>query len=603
MAYLDYSPVQIADQSEGIRRLGDQLTDVVKMRAQRKQQEQQLQLQREQEERRVKQQQDNIDYQNRIIDQRENRDQRDFSQRQDERVANNRSAVAKAIADGNPQLAQQIAQGMVTYDPVTGKETGRGSLDQGPMRDVGPEPTVRPEPEMPAKEMGAAIPDILRSVPGMPPELAARLKGKVRPEPEAGALVGPIPSPEETRRAEIQRIAAEPASEEVPDVEGRIAGALAAGQSEEAKRKRYQTQFEAYREETPTIEPAMEAMDKFQADTDDRADEVRSFPQRQAQYAADRRSAEAERPFSLRYGEGPVTTLDVQSQRYSSRQAAAEDFLAALPPNLSDMDRQAAAVAHGNILAGQSPKDALAAFQKERLGIMTEGGRDKRAAGNNATSIEVAKIRAATPRGSSPTSVGNLDMRQFEQFQKDAERFSKRYGVPADINGLKQLNDGLRGIGGDNAALQRGVAFQIARSMQGVGPLTQQDIERIATDIAGKGGTLESFVQKATTGHLGESEKKVFFDAIRIRTEGLGQRMQVARDQAEAHFLADKSPYRAWVGDDFIVSELNAMFPGTKSPREQSTPARRGGPPEVNAKNKGKKLKATEDLLNQLGGK
>ena len=172
MAYLDYSLPETIDFSKGIESFGDALTEVMRRKQQREQFEKQQEFQREQEARKFAQAEMNNAYQNRIIDQRENRDQREFSQRQNQYKAQQAEKARKAAS---PQEAEAILHDTVLFDPVTGKETGRGRLTPGTI------PTVGTKPEMPAPlgydaESARGFGRTLSApIPGLPPELRARM--------------------------------------------------------------------------------------------------------------------------------------------------------------------------------------------------------------------------------------------------------------------------------------------------------------------------------------------------------------------------------------------------------------------------------------------
>lgn len=575
MASLDFSLPDTIDLSPGIAAVGDALTDVLKRKQQQKQFDQQMEFNREQEERKFKQAQMNIDYQNRLAANQEVRGQRDFAMRQDDHVA---AVKQRARTAPNAQISQSILDDLRIYDPETGKETGRGKLTPGPLKGVGPEPTLDPKPEL-GPELQDAVPDILQMMPGAPPELAARLRGKARPQP----TYGPFATPEE-------QAAAEPAQRRF-DVD------LAAYQADQ-------------RGGGDRLKAAQAAQDKFGAETAAYDDAVDAFPARQRDFQARQRHAENTRPYTMSVGPNDKgTTFDFETQRHAEGKDAAERFLSSLPATVDTQTRQAAQVVAGYLESGTIKSDqAGVALQKVLAQGVGEAGKNSRSTAEIAGRETVAHIMASRPRASVVVGEGNLNMRKFEQFEKDAERIGNRVGAKVDIAGIKQLDDGLAGLGSKNQALEQGIVFQIARSMQGVGPLTQQDVEIIRKDIAGKGGTLESWMQRLDDGHLGEQEKAVFYGALQARRRNLGARMQKQRAQVDKHFLREKSPYRAWVGDDHIISTLDTMFPGTVNTVDFDTP-QTPPPPEIGAGKRGKKRVSVsgtknpvEDVLNLYEG-
>lgn len=393
MAYFDYSLTDTgAGPGQGIREIGDALTQSITALRQKKQFEEKLAFDREQEARKFAQNQGELAYQHRTQDAREKRDQFEFTQKQAKFKSDQAMQVQKALAAGNPQLAAAIAAETSTFDPASG-QVAHGKLTPGQTRDVGPAPE---EPPMPMEAPEA---------PPHPPEIAARRKALALPQPEPGAMVGPIPSAEERRHAEIQRIGTQPPSVDVPDVEGQLAAAEKQRQAEVEQRGRYEagvTEARAANERSGQEQQAR--LDRYPAELAQaqrekaRFDELTaSLPARRQEHAAAAHQAELERPYALQFGDEPPVTMDVGTQRYATREAAANDFLASLPPNLSPQDRAAAANAHAAILAGDDPQKAIVAYNKERAGISEHGFKDVQGDKRDINRIEVAKINARKP--------------------------------------------------------------------------------------------------------------------------------------------------------------------------------------------------------------
>lgn len=165
MGYLDFSRPDLPDFSEGIRRFGDDLTDVMNRRQQRELAQKKLDFEREQETRRMAQQKGQLDYQNAIEERKNRMAELQFNQQQNVYKTQRIEAARKAILDKNPQLADSIMKETALYDPHTGKEISRGSMNIGAPRDVGPAPEQPQLPEIPPETQ--LLPGMLRAIPGM----------------------------------------------------------------------------------------------------------------------------------------------------------------------------------------------------------------------------------------------------------------------------------------------------------------------------------------------------------------------------------------------------------------------------------------------------
>lgn len=574
MGYFDYSAPTVPDLGEAIKPIGDALTEVMRRRQQDQQFQEKMKFDREQEQRKFDQAKMNYDYQNRIIAQREQRDQREFQQRQNVY----RSGQAdKARHAATPQEAQSILDETVLYGP-DGKESGRGKLTAGPMRDVGAEPLEPMQPELPAAEMGAAIPDVIQAIPGMPPELAARLRGKKRPEPEEGAMVGPIPAAEELRHAEIQRMGSEPPSADETDVEGRLSAAEAERQSQEAKLRRYGEQYEAYRHEEPTLERANAAVDAYDADVGRFNEEKQSLPGRRAEFAAASRQAELERPYTISFGQGqPETTFDFKTQRYAAREQNAQDFLNSLPPNMSPQDQEAARAAYGAIIAGQDPKAVLSAYQKERVGLQGQGFKHGEGLLRDAAALERAKV----PRPGVVLQERRLgfegDKEKAKNLRTDLKTFAERYGAKTIQEDNLQIPRIVKDLSG-NAQQQRNAMVQLWQMAQHDHRFSDKDAVMAQTVDPSWLAKISNWVSLGTTGQLDPEVQAEAVQTAKSFGSYLSTKSAQMRDMAKRDFI-DSGLYDPHEADVLL---------GQQVPGWQRQFADGGGPPEVNARRKGK---------------
>lgn len=580
MAYFDYSRPEVNDASEGIRRIGDALSQTLERR--RKQQEfaKTQEFQREQEDRKFTQSENQLKYQNRTQDAREKRDEFDFVQKQQKFRGEQTRAVQKALADGNPQLAAALAQETTLFDPKTGSAS-HGKLTAGPVRDVGPAPQ---EPPLPL-----AKPDPVEFGPVVPPEIAARRRGMKAPEPEKDALVGPIPSAEERRHAEIQRIGTQPPSLNVPDVEGQLAAAEAERQGQIEQRGRFEAQSRGFRAE------AEQATAEEQAKLDQHSTELHAaerdqarfrersagLPVARAQHTADERRAENERTYSLQFGDEPPVQLDVQTQRYASREAAANDFLSSLPQGLSPQDQAAARNAHAAILSGDDPQKAIAAYNKERAGIATRDLTQSEGAARDKNRIDVAHINARKPGLvlQERRFAAGQDKDRRKETRGDIEHWLKASGLETAPKALAALDQSLKQLKG-NAPEQQAALVGMARATQGDNRFSDADYKVFVQN--GGIGTLDQIAQtfqRIENGEFGEERIAVATKMGRALKAVFEQRLRSAAEDAREEFVQNEI-YDPAVAESVLEQRLGKGFYQRQGPR-------RGGPPEVNARRQG----------------
>lgn len=629
MAYFNNDlPIRVPDVSEAFKNVGDALTDVMKRRQERQQFEQEMQFKYADADRKYRQEQDNIRYQNRIIDERNRRERLEFNAKQQERAA---AAAERARHAASPQEAEAILHGAVQYDPETGKEIGRGQLIPGQMRDVGPAPQAPTAPAFPAAEAGAVIPDIVQATPGMPPELAALMRGKARAQqqtastptqsPELEALMQralPESSLDEAHRAELANLQAGHADragkvfvdriddegnaflfdengnkQVVPATKDMQEGQWIAPPGSESV-QRFDPSVQAARFESPTRgEDAAAAYSKYQQDRGTYEADIAALPGRQAAYAAEQRNAEAERPYTIKFGPNdPGTTFDFRTQRTAGRAQAAQDFLASLPDSMSDRDRAAAAQIHAGIQSGTiDPAKAGAMFQRERLTASGEAFRGGQGDLDRATKLQVAEINSHRPSA-------DLGAAKFAyERERDRSKFLrddlKQFLTK---NAAKEIGD----AGRETANLEKNLASKepgsIRNGLLQLWRIAQHD-NRMSDKDAVLANNLDQSVLSRLEGWVSTGAEGVPGDL----------NLKAAKDTAKrlrGYFVSKNEEMKQQYKDEFIdtgqydpkeADVLGAQtFPGwTRLTENQPAPkgrgtGRKGAPPEIKAGGKSK---------------
>lgn len=584
--------------------MGDSLTEVMRRRQEQQQHEETLQFQREQESRKSKHQEEYDKYLRSVEERKERLGEIEFNQKQQDR---NAARMERARHAATPQEAAAIAADTRTYDPHTGKETGRGQLTAGPLQNVGPAPTQPVEPALPTP--AEAIPDIVQAIPGMPPEIAARMRGKTRPQPEEGAMVGPIPSAEETRNAEMQRagtvdaISGGDGGRQAPSEEDlKAAEATRAGQEE--KLRRYEQQYEAYQHEEPPA-PIAEYGEKKAA----YEGELKSFPQRQAAHAAEERGAERRRPYTLSMGgNDPGVTFDFETQRHAASKDAADRWLESLASvPMSEQDRGAAMQIHAAIESGAiDPTKAGVAFQKERMGMTAEAGRDSRAAAGNATRVKVAEINSRKPGLvlSERRFNASQDKDIRKETRKDITDWLKASGLEAAPKQRALTDLALRQLQG-NGKEQQAALVAMGRATQGDNRFSDKDYKVFVQN--GGVGVLDSAantVGKLIDGEYGDQTITVATQMATALKAVYNQRLVDAAADGRQEFVHNDI-YDPQVAESVLEQRLGKDVFQRESNRGGQT---LGGPPEISARRKGKAGKSTtvkasgsavDDILNK----
>ena len=595
MAYFDYSRPEGIDVTKGLAALGDGLDTVIKARQARNE----LDLKRQDMMRKQAQAEANDRIQNKILESRNAREAAEFGQRQNEYVARQAERARHAAT---PQEAAAIAGATEMFDPRTGESMGRGSLTALQPPETGPPPTP-PTPPTPPAEGAAPVVQRLSEVgvTGIPPELIARARGLQAPE-----RTGPgfeVPSAEDTRRAEIARIAAEPPSDQVPDVEGRLKSVEAERQSL-LDAQRFDAQriegVRAERERRDAINAREgaafpEAQQRFEA-------EQHAFPERMVAYENASREAAARQPYRLQFGNRDTgTTFDFETQRHAAANQNAQDFMASLPANLTPREQSAAQNAVALLKSGATIKQAQDAYNRERISAQHITSQEELGAEGNKTKIRVAEIGASRPQVMAGIAGQRLDLAKDQAGQRNFLNFIDRQGYKADVGTMKDLIDTSSAMLQHNSALDVTAGAAFARKANGAGVLTDKDYDRFWGAIGGVGARPENFMDNVMSGNMGEEKRRIVLDAIAHKVFSEAHRLRTIATQADKQFAGE--PWYPPVRDSYFgfVPGLPDTIPATP----------RGGPPEVAAKRKGARkviVKAsgsaadmsTEDLLKHV---
>lgn len=629
-----------ADVTEGINSLGDALTDVLNRRQKKQQFDQELQFQQADAQRKSDQSQGNQDYQNRIIDQRETRDQRDFSQRQSEMERKASIDAAKALADNNPELAKTMLHNTVSYDPATGRETGRGELVPGPMADVGPQPQAPLEPQAPA---------------GVPPEIAARRRGRTSTSVDEndiyqrqGAPMPPQTGVDPTESFGRPKnfiptgltltsddgpvepgLGGPPASPAPTSVESR-------GFSPDVQSSREQATKDMMTEEQAKMDQAAYAPQKTAFDAASAA-----YPDARARYDASRTTAERDRSYTIRFGANdPGVSIAPARQREQQRQESADRFVESLHGmSLSPRDQQAADAAHRAILAGEDPSKVYKAFDAHMVLGQTQDFKH----GEGLLRDQAAKERAliAGPRNPGDFHVGQLHesqeggtVRDQKAWLDDFKDFESKAGqIPLQGKSYPRLVQAVKNMNSDNGPLQRDAQSQLVSYFSGGGVVRKFEQEFLLSHLAGLGAQGETAIEHLHSGKLGATD-------LAVMKQATMRALQEQRDRAEELGTAIQRGFGPGTGHDYFGGNIDAkarmtlgaigydmppMYPGAEPvqlgdiarpyrsqlhgrgqappPAPAPSPVRPpGAPPEIKARDKAKKNGAVDDALGALGG-
>lgn len=579
--YFDYSTPALPDLSEGISKVGDALTVMLDRRRQQQQFDATMGFHREQETRKFKAEQDQQAYQNKLANEKELRDKAAFAQQNAEFERRAGADIASHVADADIQGATAIAARTPHFDPATGKTT-YGTLTPGPMRDVGPEPQAQPAEARPQEPA--------------PPEVLAMRRARAKP-PEPTAMVGPVPSEQIAMDAAAQRTFGQPNATE------QIHAASAERAKQEADVRRYEREFQAYRA-------------KAEANNQARADELATYPAKQAEarqaqrafdetqaavpqahdkWLTEKRRAENEVPYTLKFGNEAPVTLDVQTQRYQHRQANADDFLHSHAPGaVTEKDRQALQAAHAAILDGLPVKDAEKQFQAERMGIAKEAMTRELAGESNKTRVKVAEIGATKPsitlqeRGLSDKESDT----KIKRTREDIERAFKDAGLDKAGDQLQQIQHVKEQVQG-NGRDQQTAMLELLRSSVGKSNRLNQYLEKKYGANSGLGtvaGMINFFSQSAS-GELSDEAKAIALDTAREVERDLHRRIGETATKTHKNISGHPEFYDPGYGE----TVLEQTIPGYSATSTGPAP-----PPEVKARQRGRSAKLTGLTPEQL---
>lgn len=605
MAYFDYTPQKSAlDFNEGLSSLGDALTDVLNRRQKQRQADAELAFKQQDEERKNKQTDASIAYYKSIADRGERRDALTFGAQQAERESNAKIAASKALAEGNPELANVIMSGAKTFDPMTGEPTGQGQVVAGPARDVGPAPVAPVAPQAPQP---------------VPPEIAARRRGRTNTSEDEGAgfyRSQGRPMPPQT--------GVDPLHPEPPVFtdDGKPPNpAMFRDFSPSAQAARYQDTGDALAEQQARLDAQ-----KYSVAKQDFDHLAADYPAAKAEYEADRRTAENERPYTLRFGANdPGVQVTPQAQRYAHRQQAADDFAqtVAAMPNLSDRDRDAAALAHQAILAGEDPKQVFKQFNLER----STGQNQTFKHGENQFHEQEADKRTALMANAKGSFADPKVMQAHEaqargtandinSLNRSIDGFATKFGeVTKEHRAWTRLDSALANLDSNNAVQQHEGASALVGFFRGGNMVTSDAYKNILGNISGMGGRLDQAIESISSGRYSDENAAILRQAAHEAVNQYKTQLRALQDGAVNAF-GPGSGYENYAGN--VNARIGGLFKTLGMPvppiypddpsavrlgervRPYMTPPKKrppGAPPETRAKDKANHAKSLDDAM------
>ena len=599
MAYFDVrgypgekSPL---DLTTGLSSVGDALTDVLSRRQKAQQFQQQLEFEREDAARKLQQNAANDAYQNRIIDQREHRDELTFNQQQAERQQRATEAAAKAMSEGNPEMAKAILHSTVSYDPATGQETGRGELVPGQMRDVGPAPQ-QPQAPPPAQPV--------------PPEIAARRRGRTNvSEDEAANFY------QSEGRPMPPQTGVDPLHPEPPVItdDGRPPSpTLMRDYDPSVQSARYQDTSDALAEQQARLDA--QGHDQAQSAFESAS---AAYPQARAEYEARLRAAQGEQPFTIRFGANdPGVQISPEALRYGRRHAAADDFATSIRGlNLDDRGKGNAAAALAMLEAGRDPQAVYAAFDRAQATGQRFEDTTALQTQKDKAALERTNVAAASPkdqfyreRALEGYAAGNRqDRAELRQELDDWEKNTA--GVQKDAAVWKRLRMSLSNIRADNPVAQQDALLGLASVFRGGNAATKDVTTAVRSHLGGAEATAEGWMEQAATGKLGPEQQRTALAAVRNAVKEHDEQIKehyrsFVKRFGPGHGLEDQATTINGFMDSILEEHGLAAPPvyetadptsgamGSTSRPYRKPPPRRG-PPEVGARQRGK---AASDL-------
>lgn len=243
------------------------------------------------------------------------------------------------------------------------------------------------------------------------------------------------------------------------------------------------------------------------------------------------------------------------------------------------LDQHIAAVMGG----GEKPEIAFKQWDSD----VREGTKEARivseGAANRANQLEKQRIANQRPSIAMGQRIqeGGLALREEEGWNHERDDFEKRYDLPKDMIAYRNLNAAASHLKSNNPELQSAVQFAIARSLQGVGPLTDRDIDRLNAN-PGVGGKLQNMVQQWQDGTLGDDTKQVLTEATKRLVQVKQNNVKIAQKAYQNYYSSDL-PYLGRFGKGFLDKQANLLFGGA----EMEGPGAPQGTPDVKPRSPG----------------
>jgi hypothetical protein len=465
------------------------------------------------------------------------------------------------------------------------------------MRDVGPAPQ-EPQAPTPAQPV--------------PPEIAARRRGRTSTsEDEAQSFYQsqgrPMPS----------AVGVDPTEPPVFTDDGRPPSVTVHDFSPEVQSSREQATSDMAAEEQARLDAAGhdKAQTAFEAAS-------QAYPHLRAEYDAKLAAAKGEQPYTIRFGANdPGVEVNPAALRYGARHAAAEDFAASIRGlNLDERGKANAAAALAALEYGRSKEQVYAQFDRAQATGQKFEDATALQSQRDAAALERAKI--AGPRNPGDFHVGQLHEQQEAGTIRDQNFFlnsfkdweQKAAQIPLQGKSYPRLTQALKNINSGNPALQRDAQSQLVSYFSGGGVVREFEQKFLLSHLAGLGAQGETAIEHLKTGRLGPQDLAVMQQATHMA-------LQEQRQRAEELYDAAKGGYGPGTGFDYFGGNVDAkvratlraigfdpppMYPGVEPVqigdiarpyrsqlgRTGSAPPaarpRRGAPPEVDARIRGK---------------
>jgi len=581
MAYFDYNlPASGLDLSTGLSSVGDALTDVLNRRQKQRQVDAQLAMDKTQQDINLrKSREDTLRFR---------RDQ------QKDRTALTTQAMGE-IQKGNPQGAAALMHGYTEYDPETGNPIGQGELVQGKAADVGPAPVAPVAPQSPQ---------------GLPPEIAARRRGRTSTSDEAGYVSKGRPAGS-YESVDPLRPPADPFAERLVTHE----------YNPETQAARFQDTSDMVREEQARMDAEKYGTDKAAYDK-----AAGDFPGQQLAFNEKKRQAEAERPYTMKFGPNdPGVTVDVASQRDRLRKERADQFLASFDGlQLSPKEQEAVRAAHGYVASGGDPKTAMQMFREQRLlGEKQEGSSDLQSQ-RDAAALERAKIAGPRADGNLAVKIGQLHEGQARGAAQDIDRvnrsidqFATKFGeATKEHRSYVALDSAVKNLESNNPTQQREGASALVRFFRGGNMVTSDAYKNILGRVTGLGGRIEDALTGLESGQFGDQKVTTLREAARSAVDQYKGQLREF-EQGARNAFGPGSGYENYGGNvnarvgglfQTLGMPIQPIYPEAPPPvqlgeraRPYKEPAKKkrsgGAPPEVRAKDNAKASSALDEAM------